>query len=203
MSGQSTSISVTTQAAVDTTPPVISSIAVSSITYNSATISWMTNENSNTQVEYGLTTGYGSQTVLNSSLVALHSQSLSGLSASTLYHYRVKSRDAAGNLATSRDYTFTTTVTVSCTAPSITSQPQNKTIQSGQTANLSVIASGSTPLSYQWYRGSSGNTSTPVGTNSSSYTTPALTQTTSYWVRVTNSCGSANSNTATITVTVP
>ena len=27
---------------------------------------------------------------------------------STLYHYRVKSRDAAGNLATSGDFTFTT-----------------------------------------------------------------------------------------------
>ena len=37
-----------------------------------------------------------------------HSASLSGLAANTLYHYRVKSRDAAGNLATSGDFTFTT-----------------------------------------------------------------------------------------------
>jgi hypothetical protein len=33
---------------------------------------------------------------------------ISGLLASQLYHYRVKSKDAAGNLATSGDYTFTT-----------------------------------------------------------------------------------------------
>jgi hypothetical protein len=37
-----------------------------------------------------------------------HSEVLSGLASSTLYHYRVKSKDAAGNLATSADFTFTT-----------------------------------------------------------------------------------------------
>jgi hypothetical protein len=41
-------------------------------------------------------------------LVLSHSQVLSGLTASTLYHYRVKSQDAAGNLAVSTDSTFTT-----------------------------------------------------------------------------------------------
>ncbi len=65
-------------------------------------------------------------------------------------------------------------------------------------------ASGTTPLSYQWYRGSTGDTSNPIsGATSSSYTTPKLIQTTSYWVAVTNSCGSANSNTATITMAAP
>jgi hypothetical protein len=88
-----------------------------------------------------------------------------------------------------------------CTMPIITTQPQSQTIQSGQTANLSVIASGSPPLSYQWYQGSSGDTSNPIGgATFSSYTTPTLTETTSYWVRVTDSCGYVNSNTATITV---
>jgi parallel beta-helix repeat protein len=41
-------------------------------------------------------------------MVTAHLASLSGLSANSLYHYRVKSRDAAGNLATSVDFTFTT-----------------------------------------------------------------------------------------------
>src|SRR5207247_527412 len=45
----------------------------------------------------------------------------SGLSMATLYDYRVKSRDAAGNLATSADFTFTTLdgapPSVSITAP--------------------------------------------------------------------------------------
>jgi len=94
------------------------------------------------------------------------------------------------------------TMAGSCTSPSITSQPQSQTIQSGQTASMSVSASGTTPISYQWHRGSSGDTSNPIsGATSSNYTTPALTQTASYWVRVSNSCGDANSDTAIITVT--
>jgi len=66
---------------------------------------------------------------------------------------------------------------------------------------MSVSVSGTTPFSYQWYQGPSGDTSNPIsGAISSSYTTPALTQTASYWVKVSNSCGYANSDTAIITV---
>ena len=92
-------------------------VGASSITVSGATISWTTNEASNTQVDYGPTTGYGSSTVLASAMVTSHSASLSGLQASTLYHYRVKSRDAAGNLGTSGDFTFTTSG--DATAPTI------------------------------------------------------------------------------------
>jgi len=73
-----------------------------------ATITWTTNEASDSQVEYGPTTAYGRSTARNASLVTSHPQTLSGLTAGTLYHYRVKSQDAAGNLATSGDGTFTT-----------------------------------------------------------------------------------------------
>jgi beta-lactamase superfamily II metal-dependent hydrolase len=93
--------------APDITPPVISAVTATSITSSSATITWTTDEASNSVVEYGLTTAYGS-TVTNSTMVTSHSVSLSGLSASTLYHYRVKSTDAANNAATSTNYTFTT-----------------------------------------------------------------------------------------------
>jgi len=89
-------------------------------------------------------------------------------------------------------------------SPSITGQPQSQTIQSSQTANLSVTAEGASPLAYQWYRGTSGSTSDPIsGATSSSYPTPALTQTTNYWVRVSNTYGTADSNAATITVNPP
>jgi hypothetical protein len=71
-------------------------------------VSWTTNEASDTQVEYGTTTSYGSSTQVNTAMTTSHSAQLSGLNASTLYHYRVKSKDAAGNLATSGDLTFTT-----------------------------------------------------------------------------------------------
>ena len=85
--------------------------------------------------------------------------------------------------------------------PSITTHPASQTIASGATATLTVQANGA-GLSYQWYQGTSGTTTTPVGTNSASFTTPALTTATNYWVRVTNTFGTANSNTAAITIGV-
>lgn len=92
----------------DTTPPVLSAIATAGITTSAATISWTSDETATSQVEYGLTTSYGSLTTLNASLVTSHSQSLSGLTAGTLYHFRVKSKDASDNLASSSDQTLTT-----------------------------------------------------------------------------------------------
>ncbi|HEV7426949.1 MAG TPA: M57 family metalloprotease [Thermoanaerobaculia bacterium] len=89
-----------------------------------------------------------------------------------------------------------------CTPPSITIQPFGATVDSGNSAQLSVGATGTAPLSYQWFIGTSGDISTPVngGTTSSILVSPATT--TSYWVRVTGACAPvANSNTATIIVT--
>ncbi len=88
-----------------------------------------------------------------------------------------------------------------CTAVSITSHPQSSSITSGGSANLSVAVAGTGPFTYQWYRGMTEDTSNPVGTNSSSFNTGALTQTTSFWVRVTNCTDkTAASNAATVTV---
>lgn len=87
-------------------------------------------------------------------------------------------------------------------APTITASPGNQTIASGATATMSVSISGTQPITYQWYIGTSGVTTTPIGgATSSSYTTGALTVTANYWVRVTNAFGAANSTTAVITVT--
>jgi PKD repeat protein len=88
----------------------------------------------------------------------------------------------------------------SCTAPSIASHPQNRSITIGQPASLSVTANGTAPLSYQWYQGASGDTSNPVGGGTSSSITVTPSTTTSYWARVTNACGTANSNAGTVTV---
>jgi len=92
----------------DTTPPVISSVSANPGS-TGATITWITDEPSTSQVEYGETTSYGYATPEDTSLVTNHSVTLSGLSPSTLYHFRVKSKDASNNLAVSGDYTFTTT----------------------------------------------------------------------------------------------
>jgi hypothetical protein len=88
--------------------------------------------------------------------------------------------------------------------PAITTQPVGPEIASGQTAALTVVASGSGTLSYQWYQGPSGTTTNAIsGATSSSYTTPKLTATTSYWVQVTDANGSAASNTAVVLIAGP
>ena len=117
----------------------------------------------------------------------------SALTATTTYWVRVS--NAAGGVSSSL-----VTVTVNAVAPTITTQPASTTINSGSTATLSVVAGGTAPLTYQWYRGAVGTTTTPVGTNSASFTTPALTATTTYWVRVSNTAGNVNSASVTVTV---
>ncbi len=92
----------------DVTPPVISAITTSGQTLNSATITWGTNEPADSQIEYGLSTAYGFQTGLDAQLLTTHSQTLGNLASNTLYHYRIRSKDLAGNLAVSGDNTFAT-----------------------------------------------------------------------------------------------
>ena len=127
-------------AAADTTPPVISSITVSSLTATTATITWTTNEPADAQAEYGLTTAYGTLSAPDSNLVTAHVRALPGLSAGTLYHYRVRSQDASGNLAVSADSTLTT-IAVDTTAPTISiASPAAAAVVSG-TITVSATAS--------------------------------------------------------------
>ncbi|MBW2977316.1 right-handed parallel beta-helix repeat-containing protein [Candidatus Woesearchaeota archaeon] len=91
----------------DTTAPTISATAAGSITSSGATITWTTDENANSRVDYGKNTSLGS-TSSNAAYTTSHSISLSSLSASTLYYYNVTSCDQAGNCQTDGGYTFTT-----------------------------------------------------------------------------------------------
>src|SRR5207302_234805 len=113
--------------AVDTVAPVITSVSSSAVTHEAARITWTTDENADSQVEYGTTVAYGSATQIASAFVTSHTVDLSGLSPTTLYHYRVKSRDGWGNLAVSGDFTFTTTIPLSDLAltGSVSPEPAN------------------------------------------------------------------------------
>lgn len=89
-------------------------------------------------------------------------------------------------------------------APSISQQPQSQTINFNTSATLTITATGTAPLTYQWYQGNSGDTSNPLaGATSATFNTGNLTATTNYWVRVSNGQGNADSNTATVTVNPP
>jgi hypothetical protein len=97
-----------TTPAGDTSPPVISQVQAGAVTTHSATITWLTDEPSDSQVEYGPDEQYGLLTPVDTILTTGHQITLSGLQAGQLYHYRVRSADEQGNPAVSGDDTFTT-----------------------------------------------------------------------------------------------
>ncbi|MDD5688208.1 MAG: DUF2961 domain-containing protein [Elusimicrobia bacterium] len=89
----------------DIDAPVITNVRAS-VTQNSAVITWNTDENSDTQVGYGTTTALGTTTTLDSTPARLHSVSITGLQKNKTYYYKVYSKDASDNLATSSQYSF-------------------------------------------------------------------------------------------------
>ncbi len=88
-----------------------------------------------------------------------------------------------------------------CVPAAIATQPASSTIASGTPVTLTVIASGTAPLTFQWYTGEKGDTSNLISGATSASLIRSPTVTTKYWVRV-NGCNNstADSNTATITV---
>jgi hypothetical protein len=85
------------------------------------------------------------------------------------------------------------------TAPMIATQPSNAAVTVGNTATFTVVASGTTPLTYQWQKGGTAI----MGATAASYTTPAVQITddgATFTVVVTNSAGSVTSNSAKLSV---
>jgi hypothetical protein len=90
------------------TPLVISSVLSSPVC--SAVITWVTNINASSQVEYGLNSSYGNITTEQdiSPKVINHKILIVNLNNGTNYHYRVISRDDLGNQMNGNDTVFTT-----------------------------------------------------------------------------------------------
>lgn len=110
--------------------------------------------------------------------------------------YWVRVTDTCGGVVHN---SMTATITVQCTAaPAITQQPASTAINPGQPTTLSVTATQA--VSYQWYIGTWGVTTSPIAGATNSTLTVAPSTTTNYWMRVSNACGLTNSVTATVTV---
>jgi len=108
-------------------------------------------------------------------------------------------------IATSGDTTGATTfqLVIDCSPPLILGidQPKSTSVNRGSTTTLQAKSAGTGPFTYQWYTGVPGSTNFPVsGGNKQSLTTPAINDTSLFWVRVSNACGSVDSQAATLTV---
>ncbi len=80
----------------DLSPVFASGPSASSPVPTSFTVTWTTDEPSDSHLQYGATATYGS-TASDAALVTTHSLTVTGLPASTLFHFRAGSTDACGN----------------------------------------------------------------------------------------------------------
>src|SRR5208282_1883787 len=115
--------------------------------------------------------------------------------------YSVTVSNSAGTVG-SADATLT--VTTTNVAPFITGQPASQTVAAGSTANFSVVAGGTSPLSYEWSNGAS-NLVDGAGifgsaTSSLTISNVSAAQAANYSVLVANSAGSATSQVARLIV---
>jgi len=95
----------------------------------------------------------------------------------------------------------TTSINVWCDPPMIfgTSQPKSQTVTRGSNVKLTVNADVGQPVRYQWYRGHSGSTFSPLqNQNGPSLSVGPVNDVQEYWVRITNGCGTVDSETAVV-----
>jgi hypothetical protein len=113
--------------------------------------------------------------------------------------FSVRVSNAVGDVVSN---TALLTVSAAPVAPSITTQPAAVSVNVGQSATFSVVATGSAPLTYQWRR----NGVDIANARESSYTINATALSDNgavFSVVVTNGVGNRTSGTATLTVTEP
>jgi len=91
----------------DSTPPNISSINIKNITASSSAITWETDEEADSLVNYGLDKNYGVVRDPRADKTE-HKIVLDELSPETTYYFRITSSDDDGNQGISSDYSFTT-----------------------------------------------------------------------------------------------
>lgn len=93
-------------------------------------------------------------------------------------------------------------LTITCSAPIITTQPTTQKVELGSKATFSILATGPS-LTYQWYKN---NSTHPVGTSLDSFITPATTSAdsgTQYYCVVTSPCSTIISSPALLIVQPP
>ncbi len=184
---------------VDTVLPVISSV-VADPDSEEVDISWLTNENSSSIIDYGETSSYdhSSSEFNTTTRVTSHSVSVSGLEACTNYHFRVRSKDDAGNQGVSADSTFSTSGCSTCDDEEEPGEPDITQIQAESETALTLeideasgivdyyrLEYGTSSGTYQW------NIDEIEEEDIDSLKVEQLTPDTTYYfrVRAVNDCG--------------
>jgi hypothetical protein len=96
------------QTGPDLAPPIISQVQAAFLTADTVIIRWDTDKPYDSQIECGASASYGQTASLLESSVRSHALLLAYLTPNTTYHYRIISKDLAGNQAISGDFLLTT-----------------------------------------------------------------------------------------------
>ncbi len=106
---------------IDTTPPKIIEGPFVSVETDSAVVSWVTDEDSNSIVKFGSCAGEYEGKEGGATFSQRHEVTLTGLAPLTVYHYIVQSADASKNVAVSDELFFETTSPPDNEPPNISS----------------------------------------------------------------------------------
>ncbi|MDE1941402.1 MAG: fibronectin type III domain-containing protein, partial [Patescibacteria group bacterium] len=113
------------------TAPAISGVSISNVTSSGATVSWTTDIPADSQVLYGLTQNYGSQTAVDSTLVTSHSVQLTGLLSGTQYDFEVKSSASGLSSASGNNLLTTAAASTPVTPPPPPPPPPATSVDTG------------------------------------------------------------------------
>lgn len=169
------------------TPPTISTQPASLTATNGGSATFSVTASGSATLSYQWrTNGIVLSGATNSTL------SLTGITTNHAGSYSVVITNSAGSITSS---TATLTVLV---PPSITTEPAGQSVTEGANVSLSVVAAGTSPLSYRWRKN---GTTVSAATNSTlNFATIALADAGSYTVVITNRAGTITSAVATLTV---
>jgi hypothetical protein len=198
--------------APDTAPPSIAGVTATAGVNGTATVTWSTNEASDSRVDYGTDPANLSQSASAPALVTSHAIQLTGLTPGGTYSYRVRSADAAGNAATSpappaapASFRVPEAVNQSPAATVI----QSGTLAGGSAASLSandnifysVNSTTSNPRTTAWYGSFTGvtNALSNLRVSYSGRNSSSCTQTVEIWRWTTNSWVQLDSRTVSTT----
>jgi phosphodiesterase/alkaline phosphatase D-like protein len=175
-------------------PPVITAVNVTPGS-TTATITWTTDTNSTSRVDYGTAPGALTLNITAASLVTGHSITLTGLTATTTYYYRVTSVDSSGNSVTSPVTTGSPAsfITVDPNPPVITAVSAESQVSGAATISWTTNKLSTSRVDYGTSAASlTLNVSDPTMTTSQRVNLSGLTLGTTYFYRVTSVDAASN-----------
>ncbi|OGY23134.1 MAG: hypothetical protein A2172_02020 [Candidatus Woykebacteria bacterium RBG_13_40_15] len=140
LTGSSGTLSFSTKALPSPTAPVVSNVTAVPTT-GSAAITWTTDQQSTSKVDYGTTTNLG--TISNTTtLVTSHSVTLANLNSNTTYYYKVSSTNASGLTGSSGILSFKTAAPTTPTTYSFEAETMSLNRNYGRTFSDTNASAG-------------------------------------------------------------